>query len=114
MTKTLVMTNSFVYFIPGIIRENNYDYNLIVSKIFNIEYEDMIKKTRNRDIVVPRQVAMTLYRIHTNLSFDRIGKMYGLDHATVIHAVKTIKDLLQYDKQFRKQISPIESLLKFN
>ncbi len=85
----------------------------IVSNFFNIPMETMHSKTRKREIVQARQIAMYFSKSMTKSSLTTIGfQIGGKDHATVLHACKTINNLIDTDKKFRTQIEEIEKKLK--
>ncbi|NDW11730.1 chromosomal replication initiator protein DnaA [Bacteroides sp. 214] len=70
-------------------------------------------KSRKREIVQVRQVAMYLAKKHTDSSSSKIGQQIGgKDHATVLHACKIVKDQCEVDKAFRADIGSIETMLK--
>lgn len=98
--------NYFAY--PGIYNTNSVEgiiYN--VCSTFKIPKELLMTKSRKREIVICRQVCMWLMRrnLDNNLySFQRIGDYFGKDHATVMYAIKTIENLLETDKELKKQI----------
>ena len=84
-----------------------------VSNYFNIELKDIHSKSRKQEIVKARQITMFLYKKHTNYSFAHIGSLVGKrDHATVLHACRTVQDLIDIDKSFRSAMVEIEGLLK--
>lgn len=85
----------------------------IVCEYFNISREVLLSKTRKRQIVQARQIAMFLSRNHiSNCSLSTIGaELGGKDHATVLHACTTVSDLMSTDKTFRQYITDIEKLL---
>ena len=71
-------------------------------------------KTRKREIVQARQVSMFFSKSLTKASLASIGShIGGKDHATVLHACKTVNNLIDTDKFFRKQVTEIEKKLKF-
>jgi chromosomal replication initiator protein len=84
-----------------------------VCEYFNISREDLLSKSRKRQIVQARQIAMFLSRnLISNCSLATIGQeIGGKDHATVLHACSTVSDLMATDKVFKKYVSDIESLL---
>ena len=56
---------------------------------------------------------MWLAKKHTDISASKIGQLIGnRDHATVLHACKIIKDLIEVDKSFKSEIEDIESSFK--
>ena len=71
--------------------------------------EDFFKSTRKRNVVQARQLSMYFAKKYTKASLVLIGEKCGKkDHATVIHALKTIDNLLETDKQFRAMTEKIE------
>ncbi|MEG1685941.1 MAG: chromosomal replication initiator protein DnaA [Bacteroides sp.] len=84
-----------------------------VCKHFELEPTSIHTKSRKREVVQVRQVAMYLAKKHTDSSSSKIGMLIGhKDHATVLHACKMVKDLYEVDKSFRAEIEEIETTLK--
>lgn len=81
-----------------------------VCEYFNISRDDLVSKSRKRQIVQARQIAMYLCRnLISGCSLATIGsEIGGKDHATVLHACATVSDLMATDKTFRKYVSDIE------
>lgn len=65
------------------------------------------KKLRYRKYVIPRQLHMAIRREVLKLSQEDSGVLYGKDHATVIHSIKAVKNLIETDKFFREQYKPV-------
>lgn len=85
-----------------------YIVNVVVDRL-NISLEDFHSKLKKREIVMARQLAMYFSKKYTKSPLATIGRQCGnKDHATVIHAIKTIENLLQTDKQFKALVSDIE------
>ena len=95
-------------------REISIDYiQKVVCNYFNIAVDQLQSKTRKREIVQARQVAMYFSKTLTKASLANIGSQIGgKDHATVLHACKTVNNLLETDKRFRLQVDEIEKKLK--
>ena len=84
----------------------------VVCDYFNISREDLVSKTRKRQIVQARQIAMYMSRNLINCSLSTIGaEIGGKDHATVLHACTTVNDLMTTDKSFRQYVTDIEKML---
>ncbi len=84
-----------------------------VCDYFGLELEILQSKTRKREIVQARQIAMYFSKGLTNSSLSMIGSKIGKkDHATVLHACKAINNLIETDKDFKGQIKEIEAQLK--
>ncbi len=85
----------------------------VVCDIVNVSIDDMQSKTRKREIVQARQLAMFFARTMTKQSLSAIGSQIGnRDHATVLHAEKTVKNLVETDKGFKAIYEKIEQKLK--
>ena len=84
-----------------------------VCQHFGLETTAIHTKSRKRDVVQARQIAMYLAKSHTDFSTAKIGALIGgKDHATVLHACKTIKELQEVDKSFRAELDEIQTALK--
>ncbi len=89
------------------------DIITVVCKHFSLETSAIHTKSRKREVVQARQIAMYLAKTHTDYSTAKIGLLIGnKDHATVLHACKTIKELKEVDKAFRAEIDDIQTTLK--
>lgn len=76
-----------------------------VSEFYNISPSDLLKRSRKKEIVRPRQIAMYLLREETKSSFPEIGqKLGGRDHSTVIHAYEKIKTEEETDELTKQEI----------
>jgi chromosomal replication initiator protein len=95
-------------------REVSIDYiQKVVCNFYNIGLDQIQSKTRKREIVQARQVAMFFSKTLTKSSLATIGSQIGgKDHATVLHACKTVNNLIETDKRFRLQVDEIEKKLK--
>ncbi len=79
---------------------------------FQISVDDILGPKRDKDIVVPRQVAMYVLRSELHLSFPKIAHELGRkDHTTAIHSVEKIERESQIDADIRAAISEIKDRL---
>jgi len=86
-----------------------YNVNNIIKK-HNIRNEI---KTRKREIVLYRQTAIWLIKQHFPMTTLRdLGNMFEKDHATAIHALKTISNLLDTNREIRYDIAMIEKAIQ--
>ncbi|MDR0349544.1 MAG: chromosomal replication initiator protein DnaA [Tannerella sp.] len=82
----------------------------IVCSYFNMDMDLLQTRSRKREIVQARQITMYLAKKYTPASFSHIGKIVGgKDHATVLHACKTVKDQIEINKNFRTTVELIEA-----
>jgi chromosomal replication initiator protein len=87
----------------------------LVCDFYNIPVEAVKSKTRKREIVQARQIAMYFTKDLTKSSLKNIGIFFGgRDHSTVIHACQTVNDLIETDKKFRHDVEEIEKRIKIN
>jgi chromosomal replication initiator protein len=100
-------------FVKNVKREISIDYiQKIVSDYFQLDLETLQSKTRKRHVVQARQLAMFFAKKFTKASLANIGSQIGdRDHATVLHACKTVDNLVATDKQFKKFVDDINSKL---
>ena len=83
-----------------------------VTRYFNLKQTDMTSSRRSINIARPRQIAMYLCKEKTSSSYPEIGKAFGgKDHTTVMHAVKKIEKLLDFDNRLKKQLIELRSLM---
>jgi chromosomal replication initiator protein len=83
-----------------------------ISKHFQVSLDDLLGPKRDKDIVVPRQVAMYILRSELHLSFPKIARELGRkDHTTAIHSVEKIEQELTFDAIMRQHISEIKERL---
>ena len=103
-------------FVKNSTREISIDYiQKLVCDFYNIPVEAVKSKTRKREIVQARQIAMYFTKDLTKASLKNIGIFFGgRDHSTVIHACQTVNDLIETDKKFRHDVEEIEKRIKIN
>lgn len=94
-------------------REISIEYiQKVVSDYFQMDVETLQSKTRKRHIVQARQIAMFFAKKMTKASLASIGSQIGKrDHATVLHACKTVDNLSSTDKQFKKFVEDLDKKL---
>lgn len=82
----------------------------IIADYFNLNIESLHSKTRKRNVVQARQLAMFFSKKYTKNSLSTIGSQIGQrDHATVLHACKTVENLIETDRAFKKYVSDLET-----
>lgn len=84
-----------------------------IAEFYNINEEEVYKKTRRKEAVKPRQIVMYILREDFNISYPSIGqKIGGRDHTTVIHSCEKIKNDMKEDNTLTQEINQIKSMLK--
>ncbi len=85
----------------------------MVCDYFKLSVDAISTSSRKREVVQARQIAMYLSKQMTKNSLSSIGSTIGnRDHATVLHACKTVDNQIETDKNFRKSVQDIERMLK--
>ena len=83
----------------------------VVSDYYKIPVDAIKKDSRKREVLLPRQISMTLSLKYTKASLAKVGWIIGKkDHATVMHARKVITNLIQTDKTFRSTYREIDQM----
>jgi len=84
----------------------------VVSRYFNISVDDIMSGKRNKEIALPRQIAMYFCRILTDYSFPEIGDFFnGKNHTTIMHGYNKINDMASMDADLRATLDDIESTI---
>lgn len=87
----------------------------VVADHFQISIDQMISKTRSKDIAKPRQIAMYLCKNMTNTPLDSIGAILGgRDHSTIIHGINKITEEYDADENIRNTIVTIKKKINPN
>lgn len=82
------------------------------AKYFQVPLEEILGPKRDKDIVVPRQIAMYMLRSELHLSFPKIARELGRkDHTTAIHSVEKIEKEVSYDAEIKAAINDIKERL---
>jgi chromosomal replication initiator protein len=103
-------------FVKSTAREVSIDYiQKIVCDYFDLPIDLMKSKTRKREVVQARQIAMYFAKSMTKSSLATIGMHCGgKDHATVLHACRTVNNLMDTDKRFRAYIDELEKKISIH
>ena len=84
-----------------------------VAEYYHLSPDDLKAKTRKKEVVIARQVAMYFSKDYTNHSLKSIGYHFGgRDHSTVIHAVQSINDMIDVNANFKTNIDDLRKKLK--
>ena len=83
-----------------------------VAKFYKISIKEMKRRTRKASVAVPRQVAIYLLREMAGLSSPAIGRLFGLDHSTAIHAHQKIQRKCSIDARLDNDIQKITDSIR--
>lgn len=99
------MNQSISYWIvPGLLRRGSVEAAAqIVRRVEQFAgVENLRERTRRREVCEARQVACFILRRDTDFSLERIGRLLGIDHSSVVHSIQVVKNLLDCDHQFQR------------
>ncbi len=83
-----------------------------VADYYKLRLTDMVSKRRPANIAFPRQIAMYLSRMLTSHSLQEIGDGFGgRDHGTVIHACKTVENIMEQDDSVARAVDYLQKQL---
>ncbi len=85
----------------------------VVADHYNVKQDELFNKKRTQNIAFSRQVAMYLCRELADLSYPRIGELFGgRDHTTVIHAYEKISNFKNSNLAFQNELQEIIEILR--
>ncbi len=84
-----------------------------VANYYSITMEDIVGARRNREVVVPRQVAMYLTREMLGTSLPKIGEAFGgRDHSTVLNGCQKVQETMRTSPSFTSLVNDIRKLIE--
>lgn len=83
-----------------------------VCKVFDITKSELLGKNRQQHIALARQVAMYLCKNELDLSFPAVGKIFGRDHTTVLHACRRLHDDMAIKSKISSKVEAVKSMLQ--
>ncbi len=94
---------------PGKLRV--WEIQRVTANHFGVTCSDLQMTRKTGDLVLPRHVAMYLAKQLTPKSLPAIGRCFGRDHSTVLHAVRKIDALLPHDAELAAHVACIREAL---
>ncbi len=83
-----------------------------VEKYCNLNENELLSKTRSKKVAYPRQIAMYIMKEITNYSLIQIAEFFGMDHSTIIHGIKKIKQDIEEDRTKKNLVDNIINNIK--
>jgi chromosomal replication initiator protein len=80
------------------------DFEDMVSDYMGVRSDVIRSRSRKREVVIARQIAMYLSKEFTKCSLKTIGTYFGRDHTSVIYAIQTVKNLMDTDPHYRDMV----------
>lgn len=113
---TLEATRNMLDGMGNIVQVRQITFNSItqaVAEHYHIKVDELFNKKRTQNIAYPRQIAMYLCRELADMSYPRIGELFGgRDHTTVIHAYEKISNKSKTDSKLQNDLKILTELLK--
>lgn len=103
-----MITNPYVF--PGKNEQKYKGYWEIlntVAVLYDLEPDQLIARSRKRCYVEPRRIVFFLLRKYCKMPFQRIAKLFMMNHATVIWHVRQFENHWETDKEFKNKIAHI-------
>lgn len=83
----------------------------VICEFYNIEESFIYEKTRRKEVLKPRQIAMFILREDFNISYPSIGeKLGGRDHTTVMHSCEKVKNDIKNDLSLMQEVDQIRAM----
>ncbi len=82
------------------------------AEFFNLKISDLTSTSRARNVVRPRQIAMYLAKNMTSQSLPKIAAQFNKNHATAIHAIELVKQLMISNSELAKQVGDLEEKIR--
>ncbi|TGK11746.1 chromosomal replication initiator protein DnaA [Leptospira fletcheri] len=82
-----------------------------VSSLYNLDPREIMGKSRKKELIIPRHLCMFILHKCYRMNKSQIGRIFGGEHTTVIHAVRKIESLMKEDKNFSSKVEEI--LMRF-
>jgi chromosomal replication initiator protein len=106
--------------VQKMIREVNHEITIeniqaIVAEEYDIKVAELVSKTRKQPIATARQVAMYISKLLTKNTMKSIGQNFGnRDHTTVIYSCKAIRNMMDIDEGFKKDMQELEKKVRMS
>jgi chromosomal replication initiator protein len=84
----------------------------LVCKHYKLTMEELLSRSRKRNIVQPRQIAMYLARRYTGQSLQAIGRSFSRYHATTLHAIRAVERSIRDSGPIQKQVEFLSGKLE--
>ena len=78
---------------------------------FSLSPEDIVGKSRDKNITLARQVTTLLCRELLGLSLVQVGRIFGgRDHSSILYSIKKIKQMQESNKEVHNQVEVLRKL----
>lgn len=89
------------------------EYINLITDYFKTDKKKILGRDRHEQIVYVRNIIVYFIRVRTKMSLIKIGKIFGKDHSSIIHAFQTVQDQLssKFDNNYKEDIANIRTML---
>ncbi len=100
------------HFSKGISRNITIDnIQEVVQEYYKVKHSDLVGKSRSREVVFPRHVAIYLCRQLLDQPFNDIGKKFNRDHTTAMHSVAKVEEMLLKNRDVQEEIETLKKII---
>lgn len=97
---------------PTVIKIDSKKIISSINNYFNIKTADLIGPRRNKELVLPRQLAMYLLHEECKVPFEKIGELLGgRDHTTIMHGVDKMRGVINRDREVQRMLIELKQIL---
>ena len=82
--------------------------------VYGVTLDDLKSLSRKRKFVIPRQVLFYIFREVLKYSLHDCAKLINRDHSTVVYSVNLVRDLMEFDTNFKIQVNKLINYTKFH
>ena len=97
------------YAATGVLKADILD---LLSSFFHIQYSVLVSNTRKREVVEARFIGMYVLKINTSKTLREIAEYFNKNHATTVHAIKTVENLMTYNPKFKSIVENVDAEYK--
>ncbi len=83
----------------------------VVQDYYKVKHSDLVGKSRSREVVFPRHVAIYLCRQLLDQPFNDIGKKFNRDHTTAMHSVSKVEEMLLKSRDVQEEIETLKKII---
>jgi len=84
----------------------------LICRYYNVNVEELKSRSRGKNVVLPRNVGIYLFRETTDLSLEAIGRIFDRNHSTVLYSLNSLKQRCKRDPKLKGQIELLKNRLK--
>ncbi len=83
-----------------------------VENFYKIKHADLVGRSRARNIVYPRHIAIYLCRQLLDLPFNNIAKKFNRDHTTAMHSVTSVEEMVRNNREVQEEVEVLKQIIR--